>query len=177
VERDARRVSLAAALAIPAKIESGAPFPDRDLILWLVYSVIFVTLVVQGLTLPPLIRRLGVTEDPALERAAEVRGRRAVVEAAIARLDELANEDWVRSDTAARVRDQYAHRLRRFAQIDHEGDGTDVKARAEDARRLNRELLDAQRGAVPTLHVQGNLSDEITRRIEHELDLEHERFE
>ncbi len=170
-------VSLAAALAIPTTVASGAPFPDRDLILWLVFCVIFFTLVVQGLTLPLLIRRLGVTEDPAVDRDAELRGRRAIAEAALTRLDELEAEDWVREDTAARVRALYEYRLRRFTPADG-GDDLDEgsESRAGAYKRLIRLLLEAQRQEVIELRRRGAIPEAASRRIANELDLEHERL-
>ena len=97
LERDAGAVSLAAALALPLD------FPLRDLILFLTFSVILVTLVVQGLTLPALIRRLRFEEDDSEERE-EVQARLAATHAALDRLEELAGEDWTRDDTVQRLR-------------------------------------------------------------------------
>ena len=90
-------MSLAAALALPLD------FPLRDLILFLTFSVILVTLVVQGLTLPALIRRLRFEEDDSEERE-EVQARLAATHAALDRLEELAGEDWTRDDTVQRLR-------------------------------------------------------------------------
>lgn len=170
-------VSLAAALAIPTTVASGAAFPDRDLILWLVYCVIFVTLVVQGLTLPLLIRALGVSGDAAAEAAVEARARRAAAEAAIARLEELVEEPWVREETAERLRGQYEYRRRRFAARDGDEPNDGYDDRADGYRRLSRQLLEAQRVAIYRMRAGGELHDEATRRIERELDLEHERLE
>ncbi|HEV3496915.1 MAG TPA: Na+/H+ antiporter, partial [Actinomycetes bacterium] len=89
-------VSLAAALALPLD------FPLRNLILFLTFSVILVTLVVQGLTLPAVIRRLRLEGDDSEERE-ELRARLAATAAALDRLDELAGEDWTRDDTVERL--------------------------------------------------------------------------
>jgi hypothetical protein len=94
-------ISLAAALSLPLTVEGDAPFPERDLILFLTFAVILATLVVQGLSLPALIRSL---EDDGTAEREEVRGRIEVAESALARLEELAKEEWVREDTAERVR-------------------------------------------------------------------------
>ena len=112
-------VSLAAALAVPLETDSGAPFPERDLIIFLAFSVILVTLVGQGLTLAPLIKLLGVEDDGAEEREEVDAHVTRVAEAALARLDELVDEDWVREDTVERVRGMYDYRRRRFtARVD-----------------------------------------------------------
>ena len=86
-------VSLAAALALPLETHAGAPLPERDLILFLTFAVILVTLVGQGLTLPYLIRRLGVQDDGAEEASEEMRARWIASRAALERIDELAGED------------------------------------------------------------------------------------
>lgn len=174
-------VSLAAALAIPTTIESGAPFPDRDLILFLTYVVILVTLVVQGLTLPALIRRLGVTEDPSAALAAEARAREYAAQAALDRMKQLEAEGWVRSDTAERVRGQYEYRRRRWAaRAGHApGDGEDpdsYERRTDSYRRLVAELVAAEREAVLELRARGDIDAEAVRRIERELDLDHSRL-
>ena len=106
-------ISLAAALALPFSTESGASFLERDLILFLTFCVILKTLVAQGLSLPVLIRALGLEDDASQERE-EIKGRIRVAEAALTRIDELAVEEWVREDTAERVRGLYNYRRSRF---------------------------------------------------------------
>ena len=78
-------VSLAAALSLPLETDAGAPFPERDLVIFLAYCVVVFTVVVQGLTLPALIRRLGVVDDGADEEAEEQAARIAAAEAALER--------------------------------------------------------------------------------------------
>jgi hypothetical protein len=107
-------VSLAAALALPLTTHSGERFPDRNIIIFLTFAVIFATLVVQGLTLPALIRRLGVARDGS-EDAEEIRARLMATKAALAQLDELEHEDWTREDTIERMRRAYEYRKRRVA--------------------------------------------------------------
>ena len=97
-------VSLAAALALPLETDAGAPFPDRDLVIFLAYCVVLFTVVVQGLTLPALIRRLGVVDDGTEEEAEEHAARIAAAEAALEALDGLAEEEWTREDTVERMR-------------------------------------------------------------------------
>jgi CPA1 family monovalent cation:H+ antiporter len=169
-------VSLAAALAIPATIDSGAPFPQRDLIIFLTYAVIAATLILQGLTLPVVIKVLGVEEDGTAEQR-ESKARLLAARAAIARVDELVAEDWVREDTAERVKAGYEFRIRRFsARFDEEDDGA-IDARSQDYQRLVRELLEAQRAEIIRLRNIGKINDEIMHRIERDLDLEDTRLE
>jgi monovalent cation/hydrogen antiporter len=169
-------VSLAAALALPLEVSPGRPFPERDLIVFLTFGVIFATLVVQGLTLPWLIRRLGLHADDAEERE-EVRARLEATRAALARLDELAMEDWTRDDTIERVRGAYEFRRRRLkARVGKiEDDGYEDRSLAY--QRLVRELLEAQRRAIVRLRNQGVISSEVMHRVERDLDLEDSRLE
>jgi NhaP-type Na+/H+ and K+/H+ antiporter len=167
-------VSLAAALAIPLHTDSGATFPERDLIIFLTYSVLLATLVGQGLTLAPLIRLLGVEDDGAEERE-EVAARVRLAEAAIERTAELDGQDWVRSDTLERVRALYDYRRRRFGAIG-DGDGAEYEERSGAYIRLMYELFDAQREELLTLRNAGEISDEVRRRVERDLDLEESRL-
>jgi monovalent cation/hydrogen antiporter len=168
-------ISLAAALALPLTTNTGAPFPRRDLILFLTFCVILATLVVQGLSLPALIRALGLEDDGSQERE-EIQGRIGVAEAALARLEELANEDWVREDTADRVRGIYNYRRSRFS-ARFDGDEEGLEERSVAYQRLTRELLRAQRKELIRLRNEGEISDEVMHRIEHDLDLEETRLE
>jgi monovalent cation/hydrogen antiporter len=178
-------VSLAAALALPLTIEAGTAFPNRDLIIFCTFSVILATLLIQGLTLPLLIKWLGVDDhDETLERE-EVMARLAATNAAIERMDELVEEDWVLEDTVDRVRGVYRYRLRRFTarspdgEFDGgvDGDGIDYEERSVAYQRLIREVLDAQRATLLGLRDRGEINDDVLRRIERELDLEDSRLE
>jgi NhaP-type Na+/H+ or K+/H+ antiporter len=163
-------VSLAAALALPLD------FPMRNLILFLTFSVILATLVVQGLTLPGLIRRLHLARDDDEERE-ELRARLAATYAALERLDELAGADWTRDDTVERLHGLYDFRRRRLKARGGylEDDGSEDRSLAY--QRLVRELLDAQRRAIVRLRNTGEISNEVMHRIERELDLEDTRLE
>ena len=178
-------VSLAAALAIPLTIDAGGPFPERDLIIFCAFSVILATLLVQGLTLPPLIKWLEVDDyDEDLENE-EISARLVAIEAAMGRIDELASEEWVLDDTVERVRAAYSFRQRRFTALSAEGefdggmdgDGIDYETRSLAFQKLTRELLEAQRLAVLDLRDRGAINDDVLRRIERELDLEDSRLE
>ena len=168
-------ISLAAALALPLQTASGVPFPDRDLIIFLTFCVIFATLVVQGLSLPLLIRALGL-EDDRIRDKEETHGRIGIAEAALERLEELADEDWVREDTAERMRGLYSYRRNRFASR-FEGDTDGVEERSAAYQRLMVELLGAQRLRLVTMRDEGSIGDEVMHRIEHDLDLEESRLE
>jgi Na+/H+ antiporter len=169
-------VTLAAALAIPLTTDAGTRFPDRDLIVFLAFCVVFATLVVQGLTLPLVIRVLGLEAD-ALDVKEETKARIQAAEAAIARLDELEEEGAVRPDTADRLRGQYEFRRNRFrARFDDADDGA-IEERSQAFQRVRRELLDTERSAVVALRNEGRISDEVMHRVERDLDLEDSRLD
>jgi monovalent cation/hydrogen antiporter len=164
-------VSLAAALALPTD------FPQRDLILLLTFAVIFATLVLQGLTLPALIRRFGITDDGQDARE-ELIGRRASVDAALAELDELAAEEWTYDDTIERMRRLYQYRQRRFAARAGDVDGADtIEHRSVKYQKVLHSVLDAQRAELVRLRNAGEISNDVMHRLERELDLEDERLE
>ncbi len=169
-------VSLAAALALPIESAEGQGLPDRDLIIFLTFVVILVTLVLQGLSLPAVIRRFVKREDDAHVRE-ELRARLGATKAALGRLEELAEEDWTRSDTIERLQGFYEYRKKRLAAQGGlvEDDGYEDRSLAY--QRLTRELIDAQRGAIVRLRNQGDISSEVMRRVERDLDLEESRLE
>jgi Na+/H+ antiporter len=169
-------ISLAAALALPLNTTSGTLFPGRDLILFLTFCVILATLVVQGLTLPFLIRALGLEDDGSQERE-EIKGRIEVANAALARIEELAEENWVREDTAERVRNLYNYRRSRFAARYVGSDEDGLEERSAAYQRLTRDLLRAQRTTLIRLRNEGKIGDEVMHRIERDLDLEESRLE
>jgi monovalent cation/hydrogen antiporter len=169
-------VSLAAALALPLQTDTGAPFPGRDLIIFLAFVVVLGTLVFQGLTLPAVIRRFHLEED-GLEAKEDTKARIYAAEAALRRLEELLDEDWVRPETAERLRGLYDFRRSRFqARFDGEDDGA-IERQSADFQRLRRELLEAERAAVVGLRREGRISDDVMRRVERDLDLEDSRLE
>jgi monovalent cation/hydrogen antiporter len=164
-------VSLAAALALQPD------FPQRNLILLLTFAVIFATLVLQGLTLPALIRRLGVRDDGEDERE-ELLGRRAAATAALARVDELSAEEWTYDETMERMRKLYEFRSRRFAALAGETeDGDGIEHRSRKYQKAVRSVLDAQRAELVRLRNAGEISNDVMHRLERELDLEDERLE
>src|SRR4029077_18838325 len=106
-------VSLAAALALPLTTATGAPFPFRAEIILITFSVIFATLVVQGLSLAPLIRALKLKQDGTLEREEKQAGEHAAT-AALLRLDEVANEGWPAPEHLDQMRVHYGDRAQRY---------------------------------------------------------------
>ena len=162
-------VSLAAALALPQ-------FPQRDLIVFLVFTVILATLVVQGLSLPAVIRLLGVERDESRTIHEENKARVHAARAALAHIDRLAGEDWVRPDSLERARRLYDYRDRRFS-ARFEGDGDDsLEHRTAGWVRITQSIIEAQREAIEQLRRDGVISDDVMRRVEFELDLEETRL-
>jgi len=162
-------VSLAAALAIPFDV------PNRELLIFLTFVVILVTLVGQGLTLAPLIRLLGVADDGIAERE-DAKARVLAADAAIARLDELVGEDWVRDDTAERMRGLYGFRRERFSgRLD--GTRLEVEEQSQAYQRLRRELLQAEEDAVIELRRVGKIADDVMHRVLRDIALEEQRLD
>src|SRR5919202_864712 len=169
-------VSLAVALALPFTTDAGGGFPERDLIVFLTFAVIFFTLVVQGLSLPALIRGLGVSDGGA-GADEEVRARLVATKAAIEQIDALAGEEWTRDETVERMRALYEYRKRRFAaragKIDDEG----YEERSLAYQQMVQLVLGAQRETLLRMRSEGKLSNEVMNRILRELDLEESRLE
>jgi CPA1 family monovalent cation:H+ antiporter len=170
-------VTLAAALALPTVTDAGDPFPERDLLIFLAYAVVLFTVVVQGLTLPPLMRHLDIGDDGEDEAAEEVQARIAASDAALARLEELREVDWARNDTIERVSRSYGFRRSRFAARTGEVEDRDYEQRSQAYQRLLHEVIQSQREALLQLRNAGEISNDVMRRVERELDLEEERLE
>ena len=168
-------VSLAAALALPLTTDAGAPFPGRDLIQYLAFCVIVATLVGQGLTMPLVIRLLGLERDRT-EETEENRARIRAAEAALARLEELVEEDWVPSDAAERLRGLYAFRHGRFTARHLDEDSGHEEQQAA-YQRLRRELIEAERRTLVELRREGAIAVQVAQRIIRDLDLEDLRLE
>jgi CPA1 family monovalent cation:H+ antiporter len=170
-------VTIAAALLIPLETDAGEPFPGRDLIIFFAFAVVLATLVVQGLSMPAVIRLLRLEADDGGAEAEEALARVRAAEAALDRLDELVAQGWVPDDTAERVRGGYRFRIDRFsARVDPDGDGK-IEKRSMKYQKLRRELIEAERHAVIELRNTGEISDEVMRRVERDLDLEVSRLD
>jgi CPA1 family monovalent cation:H+ antiporter len=164
-------VSLAAALAL------APDFEQRDLLIFLTFAVILATLVLQGLTLPALIRFLGIQDD-GKEEHEELKGRLLATKAALARIDELELQEWTRDDTIERMRSAYRYRKRRLAaRAGMTDDDVGYEDRSTAYQTIVREVLNAQRREIIRLRNAGTISNEVMHRLERELDLEDERLE
>jgi CPA1 family monovalent cation:H+ antiporter len=163
-------VSLAAALALPTG------FPDRDLIVFVTFCVIVVTLVGQGMTLAPLIDAIKLPVDEGAARE-DAKARIKAAEAALARLEELEAEGAVATESAERLRGAYGFRLNRFRErLDGGGNG-EIEERSARYQRVRRELLDAERGAVVSLRNAGLIDEEVMNRVQRDIDLEASRLD
>jgi monovalent cation/hydrogen antiporter len=169
-------VSLAAALALPLTTDAGTPFPARDLLIFITFAVIFATLVLQGLTLPAVIRFLHVYGDDTEERE-ELRARLTAAKAALDQLDALGEEDWTRDDTIDRMRRQYEYRKRRFAARAGKAEDIGYEDRALAYQQVVQSVLAAQREALVGLRNEGTISNEVMNRVVREMDLEESRLE
>ncbi len=168
-------VSLAAALALPLTVENGDPFPGRSLLLFLTFSVILATLVGQGLSLPWLIRRLGLGDDGSTEHD-EIHAREATIQAALGRLEGLAEEWPGHLELIDQLRARYQHAAEH---LEHDHDAEEVPRDQEwvEHDAIRRAVIDAQRVAVIDLRDRGVIGDVALRRVERDLDLEELRGE
>jgi CPA1 family monovalent cation:H+ antiporter len=164
-------VSLAAALALPFTLPGGRPFEARDLIVFLTFAVILVTLVLQGLTLPPLLRRLGLAR-PDGPRIEERRARLEAARAALARLDELMQRDGHDRENAERLRWRYDQRRRRLERETDLSDEADCARYTGSYEPLRRQLLEAERTRLRRLHEEGAIGDDVMLRLDRELVIE-----
>ena len=164
-------VSLAAALAIPLTIGSGAPFPDRDLILFITFGIIVITLVGQGLLLPSVVRRLGLGRHAAdehdREQKAELAARTDALKLAQMRLEQLATNKQIAPEALAVLRARHDDRFGRLPNPN--SDRSDPVAAAANVRS---DLIALERQYIYGLLREGRITDEARRRMERELDLE-----
>ena len=153
-------VSLALAMALPTA------FPHRDFVVFLTFGVVLGTLVVPGLTLPVVVRRLRLDAGAGAAVRDELRARLTATEAALVRLEQLAMEDWAREETVERLETAYRHRRHELAE------DVEERHRPHDDRRLARELVDVQHRVVVRLRDGGAINTEALHRIERDLELE-----
>jgi CPA1 family monovalent cation:H+ antiporter len=163
--------SLATALAVPLVVSAGAPFPSRNLVIFLSFGVILSTLILQGLSLPLAIRWLKLHDD-GLDENEEMKGRSVAARAALRRLDELATESWALPICIEQIRAMYIVRIRRFrARLQHDG-AAHYEEHAALMRRLQLELLNEERRAIIDLRDREVINDDVLRDIERDIDLE-----
>jgi Na+/H+ antiporter len=165
-------VSLAAALAIPFALPDGAGFPYRDLILFVTFGVIFITLVGFGLGLSPVVRWLGVAQAGRAEHLAqhesEILARREALDAALKSLETITDSRELSEEVINLLRARHETRAGQLpASLD-----PDAREISVTGARLTRELISAERKFIHALERDGRITDEIRRRIERDLDLE-----
>jgi CPA1 family monovalent cation:H+ antiporter len=163
--------SLAVALAIPYTVLSGAPFPHRDMILFVTFGVIIITLIGQGAMLPMVVRWLGLHREGHAERkreiAAELDARKAALKEVRQRLEKVIKEHDLPDEAIDHLRTRNQSRLQILPTnltegLDHMRQTAKIKA----------ELIEAERDFIYQLLRDGKITDEARRRIEYELDLE-----
>lgn len=165
-------VSLAAALAVPLVVEGGEPFPNRDLIIFLTFAVIFSTLVLQGLTIRPLIKWLKLKSDPEVHER-EMKARLAIATSIIEHIEE--NYSLGLSDESlALLKTKYEIRVQRIRK--GESRGVMSSALVDQLQIIQRELIRKERELIMKMRTDGLISEESLRKLEHELDLEETRL-
>jgi len=167
-------VSLAAALALPISLPGNA-LPLRDAIIIITFTVILVTLVGQGLTLPLVIRavRLGGDADEGHE---ESHARQELIEEALRRINDLEIKWPDHKPLIDQLRTSYQHRAEHEEQL-HEAPGNEAEQELVEHRQIRSDVIDAQRDALLAMRDRGAIDDDVLRSIERELDLEEIRME
>ncbi len=171
-------VSLAAALALPEKRADGTPFPGRDLILFLTFVIILATLVVQGLSLPPLIRWLGVQDDGVVDKE-EREARLKANQAALARLREVTEpEEGACENALKRLMEEYEDHIQQIEAVEKESEKGDLPLRlfSNEYERLSHQALEVERRTIIQLRNDSVISDEVLRRIQRDIDLAEARL-
>jgi NhaP-type Na+/H+ or K+/H+ antiporter len=169
-------IALAAALALPNTLADGSPFPQRNLIVFLTFCVILVTLVLQGLTLPVLIRRLGLAGAEG-QHCGEKEARRLVLESALAYLEATREDD--RPEFTGLYDDLAQHYQERLTSVieaneEQDGVGEELYGRRLD---LSLKLNQVERQTAVRLRNEGRINDEVYRELERELDLTEVRLQ
>lgn len=170
-------LALAAALSLPTHLANGSSFPQRNIIIFLTFCVIFSTLVLQGLSMPVLIRKLGLLGG-GLSHEEEIRGRREMINAGLRRLQELRRESpSPNPEVLDQLEGYYRRRLARldYYASDEPGRGSEEQ-QFERQRTIAQELRNAERAAVVRLGNENKIHGEVLRGLEYELDLLDARF-
>jgi monovalent cation/hydrogen antiporter len=170
-------LALAAAISVPEVLNSGQPFGPRNLIVFLAFCVILVTLVLQGLTLPALIRTLGLAKPEGMDRE-EREARRLVLQAAIRHLEQGRKTD---GESLEHLYDdllhRYRHRLAAVAGGEQESPGGLDGGTYSRLRGISEGALQAERRTLIKLRDQSRISDDVLRAMERELDLAESRYQ
>ena len=168
-------ISLAAALALPLYKADGTPFPGRDLILFLTFVIIFVTLVLQGLSLPSLIRWLGIKDDGSIERE-EREARLQANEAALARLNKMTEPDPMRLEALDRLRIEYEDHIVQLKSEGSQKAGAPLRLFSSEYERLSLDALQEERRTIIKLRNNEAINDDALRRIQRDIDLAEARL-
>jgi CPA1 family monovalent cation:H+ antiporter len=168
-------LGLAAAISLPDRLKSGAPFPERNVIIFLTFCAIFATLVLQGLSLPAIIRRLGLGGVEGAEQEEQL-ARRDMIQAALDELDRMKEE---RGGEATEVQEQlqryYRRRLTVLNSNSIDGHGR-AEPRQSEYDAIGRRLRAVERSVVMKLRDENKIHDDVLRSLERELDLLDARF-
>jgi Na+/H+ antiporter len=168
-------LALAAAMSLPQTLADGRPFPYRNVIIFLTFCVILVTLVFQGLTLPAVIRMLGLAQ-PSGPKCEELEAHQLVLQAALGRLEEIRESD---PPGFTEMYDDLAQHYRQRLASLSTSSPKPGNTRSDDFYKyldVSRELLNVERQAALRLRNQGRINDEVLREMEHELDLSETRL-
>lgn len=165
-------VSLAAALALPLTTSGSQPFPNRDLIIFITFCVIFATLVLQGLTLRPLIRLLGIKPD-GKEHEAEREARLKIATSVIEHIEENYSIN-ISDEVLNQIKTKYEIRIQRIRK--DQGQQRLNEEQINEFHRIQQEILNKERMIVISMRNEGSISDEVLKRLEYELDLEETRL-
>jgi CPA1 family monovalent cation:H+ antiporter len=168
-------LALAAALSLPERLDNGAPFPQRSMILFLTFCVIFATLVLQGLSMPALIRRLGLA-GVSSSGYEEAWARRQMIYAALEALSRLRGDADTNQHASYTQLEEYYRRRLQLLKLTMPGEAEPAAQQAEQYRSIAQELRDVERSVAMALRDQNKIHDEVLRTLEHELDLVDARF-
>jgi len=165
-------LALAAAFSLPERLPDGAPFPERSMIIYLTFCVIFTTLVLQGLSMPLLIRLLALTGSSPSDDEEEVWARRQLLETALAKLASLRGEkEGPHLEAIERLEEYYRRRLRLLGST-----GPDAHETDHLYTTVAQELRNVERAVANHLRAENKIHDEVLRKLERELDLVDARF-
>jgi CPA1 family monovalent cation:H+ antiporter len=168
-------VSLAAAFALPLTLTDGSAFPGRNYILFLTFCVILATLVFQGLTLPTLIRKLGIKDDGATDEE-ERSARLAANSAALSFIDDLTAHRNAAPEVVARLRAEYDDRVQQLEECCRSSDNPSGEIATPQYQQLQQEALQIERKTIINLRNEQVINDEALRRIQRDLDLAEARL-
>jgi CPA1 family monovalent cation:H+ antiporter len=168
-------VALAAAMSLPQTIDGGAPLPGRDLVLLMTLIVIVATLVAQGLTLQPLLRRLDLTDAEAVKRE-DALARERGAQAALERLAETAERHGLPDESREWLEREYAFRSRQHGARAENGGDPELEERQRRVAKADAELLETARDAVMELAASGEVRAEVAQAVLRDLDLDTARI-